>query len=73
MIVVDGVVTVIGDHRIDQNLALRDQKHALQWVRDEIAAFGGDPAAVTVAGQSSGAIAIAASQPSRSDAVSGTV
>lgn len=42
------------------NLALRDQKHALQWVRDEIAAFGGDPAAVTVAGQSSGAIAIAA-------------
>ena len=42
------------------NLTLRDQRHALQWVRDEIASFGGDPGAITVAGQSSGAIAIAA-------------
>lgn len=42
------------------NLTLRDQRHALQWVREEIAAFGGDPGAVTVAGQSSGAIAISA-------------
>lgn len=42
------------------NLTLRDQRHALQWVREEIAAFGGDPGAITVAGQSSGAIAISA-------------
>ena len=42
------------------NLTLRDQRFALQWVREEIAAFGGDTAAITVAGQSSGAIAIAA-------------
>ncbi|WNG89296.1 carboxylesterase family protein [Mycobacterium sp. ITM-2016-00317] len=42
------------------NLALRDQRHALQWVREEIGAFGGNPCAVTVAGQSSGAIAISA-------------
>jgi para-nitrobenzyl esterase len=42
------------------NLTVRDQRHALQWVRDEIAAFGGDPGAITVAGQSSGAIAISA-------------
>lgn len=42
------------------NVTLRDQRFALQWVREQIAAFGGDPAAVTVAGQSSGAIAIAA-------------
>lgn len=41
------------------NLALRDQLRALRWVREEIDAFGGDPAAVTVAGQSSGAVAIA--------------
>lgn len=42
------------------NLTLRDQRHALQWVRKEIAAFGGDPSAITVAGQSSGAVAISA-------------
>ena len=41
------------------NLALRDQRCALQWVRENIGAFGGDPAAVTAAGQSSGAIAVA--------------
>ena len=42
------------------NLATRDQRRALQWVREEIGAFGGDPRAVTVAGQSSGAVAITA-------------
>ncbi|MBX7434700.1 carboxylesterase family protein [Mycobacterium sp. Y57] len=42
------------------NLTLRDQKQALQWVREQIGAFGGDPAAITVVGQSSGAIAISA-------------
>lgn len=40
------------------NLALRDQMQALRWVRAEIRAFGGDPHAVTVMGQSSGAVAI---------------
>lgn len=42
------------------NLTLRDQRHALQWVREQISAFGGDPGLITVAGQSSGAIAISA-------------
>ena len=42
------------------NLTLRDQTYALQWVREEIVAFGGDPNAITVAGQSSGAVAISA-------------
>ena len=37
------------------NLALRDVLLALRWVQDDIHAFGGDPDAVTVFGQSAGA------------------
>ncbi|GAB3580800.1 carboxylesterase/lipase family protein [Calidifontibacter terrae] len=66
----DGVVLVGINYRLGvagfpvtddapTNLALRDQVLALQWVRDNITAFGGDPANVTVMGESAGGMSVA--------------
>ncbi|RFS81242.1 carboxylesterase/lipase family protein [Actinomadura spongiicola] len=66
-----GVVVVTFNYRVGMegfgqiedapaNRGLLDQVAALAWVRDNIAAFGGDPDAVTVFGQSAGAGSIAA-------------
>ena len=67
----DGVVLVSFNYRVGiegfahiegapANRGLLDQVAALEWVRDNIRAFGGDPARVTVFGQSAGGGSVAA-------------
>jgi len=53
---VEGFLPIPG---VPTNLGLRDILFALEWVRDNAAAFGGDPANVTIFGESAGAMAIA--------------
>lgn len=70
----DGVVAVTvnyrlgaaGFHHVGDDVAgsgcfgILDQIAALEWVQENIAAFGGDPARVTVAGESAGAMGVGA-------------
>jgi para-nitrobenzyl esterase len=61
-------LTAESDHHSSGNYALMDMIAALQWVKKNIASFGGDPDRVTIAGQSAGSASVnclLASPPAR--------
>lgn len=49
-----------GDKRAKGNMAIQDQTMALQWIKQNIANFGGDPENITIVGLSSGATSVLA-------------
>lgn len=53
-----GILGFSGSPGIQQNAALLDHRSVVEWVRDNIAGFGGDPSRIVIFGQSAGGSAV---------------
>lgn len=53
-----GIFGFAGAPGVEKNAALRDHRTAVEWVRDNIAGFGGDPSRIVIYGQSAGGAAV---------------
>lgn len=53
-----GIFGFAGAPGVEANAALRDQRAAVEWVRDNIAAFGGDKSRIVIFGQSAGGASV---------------